>query len=95
MIDAFSSVIDLVNRAGALFWPFASLMFVQTLVLVAVLFVVDLALRRRLHGGPLLAVGARAAQAVAPRVAPHAGERSLLAPARAGSRGDGLDDAPA
>jgi len=49
MIDAFSSVIDLVNRAGGLFWPFASMMFVQTLVLVAVLFAVDLVLRRRMR----------------------------------------------
>ncbi len=95
MIDAFSFVIDLVNRTGGLFWSFASLMFVQTLILVAVLFVVDLALRRRSHGGPLLAVGACASEAVAPRIAPHAGERSVLAPARAGFRGDGLDDAPA
>ncbi len=47
MNDAIFLVIDLVNRAGALFWPFASLMFVQTLVLVVVLFLVDLALRRR------------------------------------------------
>ena len=69
-------------------------MFVQTLVLVAVLYLVDLALRRRaLRGGPLLAVGARAAEAVASRDAPHAGECGLLAPTRAGSRGDGLDNA--
>jgi beta-lactamase regulating signal transducer with metallopeptidase domain/protocatechuate 3,4-dioxygenase beta subunit len=49
MIDAISSVIDLVNRAGVLFWPFASLMFVQTLVLVAVLFLAELALRQRVR----------------------------------------------
>jgi beta-lactamase regulating signal transducer with metallopeptidase domain/protocatechuate 3,4-dioxygenase beta subunit len=49
MIDSLSSVIDLVNQAGSLFWRFASHMFVQTLVLVAVLFVADLVLRRRVR----------------------------------------------
>ena len=49
MIDAIFSLIDLVNRAGVLFWPYASVMFVQTLLLVAVLHMVDLVLRRRVR----------------------------------------------
>ena len=70
-------------------------MFVQTLVLVAVLFVVDLALRRRMRTAVRYWLWALVLlKLLLPVIAPHAGERRLLAPARAGSRGDGLDHAP-
>jgi beta-lactamase regulating signal transducer with metallopeptidase domain len=42
-----NSVVNWVNRAGALHWDFASAMFVQTVALVAVIFLVELCLRRR------------------------------------------------
>jgi beta-lactamase regulating signal transducer with metallopeptidase domain/protocatechuate 3,4-dioxygenase beta subunit len=49
MVDTLTAVINLVNRAGALHWDFASAMFVQVVALVAVLGVVELCLRSRVR----------------------------------------------
>jgi beta-lactamase regulating signal transducer with metallopeptidase domain len=49
MTELFNSAIELINHAGAVHWGFASAMFLQTVVLVAVLYLLDLCLRRRVR----------------------------------------------
>ena len=49
MGDLLSAVIHAINRAGAMHWDFASAMFVQVAVLVAILALVEVCLRRRVR----------------------------------------------
>jgi len=49
MTETFNRVIELINHAGAIHWKFASAMFLQTVVLIAVLSLVELGLRRRVR----------------------------------------------
>jgi beta-lactamase regulating signal transducer with metallopeptidase domain/protocatechuate 3,4-dioxygenase beta subunit len=47
MTESFNSGVEWINHAGAIHWKFASAMFLQTVVLVAVLYLLELCLRRR------------------------------------------------
>src|ERR1700730_10182166 len=49
MAEWFNSGIELINHAGAIHWRFASAMFLQTVVLVGVLYLLELCLRRRVR----------------------------------------------
>jgi beta-lactamase regulating signal transducer with metallopeptidase domain/protocatechuate 3,4-dioxygenase beta subunit len=49
MIETFNSGIELINHVGTIHWRFASAMFLQTAVLVAVLYVLERCLRRRVR----------------------------------------------
>ncbi|HEV3301267.1 MAG TPA: M56 family metallopeptidase, partial [Planctomycetaceae bacterium] len=49
MTELFNSAIELINHAGAIYWKFASAMFLQTVVLIAVLYLLELCLRRRVR----------------------------------------------